>query len=74
MDGTNHSRLFEFGALCEKCGQRTPQTIAWLTVHNNLPCKHCRAIIDLTAGDNAIAIQKTAQHCAELDALTRKAD
>jgi hypothetical protein len=69
---TRHSRLVEFGVLCEKCGKRTAKSIAWLTVHNNIPCSDCGNVIDLTAGDNAVAIQKLAQQCSELDAIAAK--
>ena len=69
-----HSHLFEFGVLCEKCGQRTPKSIAWLIVRNNMPSGNCGALIDLTAGYNTAVIQKTAQHCAELDAMASKRD
>ena len=68
----SHSRLLQFGVLCEKCGQRIPETIAWLIVHNNIPCKHCGVLIELTAGNNALVIQKIAHHCTELDALAAK--
>ena len=67
-----HSDVIEFGVLCEECGQRTPKTIGRLTIHNNLPCHNCGALVDLTAGQNATVIQKLTQQCAELDAIAAK--
>ena len=61
-----------FAILCEKCGQRTPKVIAWLTVHNQMACAQCSAAIDLSAGDNALAIQKLAHQCADLDTAASK--
>ena len=68
----SHSRLLQFGVLCEKCGHRTPESIAWLVVHNEMPCRQCGALINLTAGNNGLVIQKIAHHCTELDALAVK--
>ena len=66
------SALTSYAVLCEHCGKRIPKTIAWLTVRNDFPCDECGGLVNLASGDNAIAIQKFAQQCADLDAITGK--
>ena len=60
-----------YAVRCE-CGHRTEQTIAWLTVHNNMSCGGCGAVINLESGENAIVIDKLSQQCADIDALRAK--
>jgi hypothetical protein len=70
----NNARNTTFGVLCEKCGHRTPQTVAWLTVHNNMACGSCGVVVNLEGGQIAATIVKLAEQCAELDRLASKRD
>jgi hypothetical protein len=69
-----HARAVSFAVLCKECGQRTPKVLAWLTVHNEMTCGQCGALIDLSAGDNAVTIQKLSRECADLDTTVSKSN
>lgn len=59
---------------CPHCDYATPQTIAWLTVHNNMPCNACGRTVNLESGEIAVVIESLAQECTRLDAVLSKLD
>ena len=66
------SNRITYAVHCPRCRHNTPKTIAWLTVHNEMPCAGCRRMVNLEAGENATIIHGFAKECARLDAVAAK--
>jgi len=66
------SKTISFAINCPHCGHNTPQTVAWLAVHNQMPCGACGLSINLESGQNAAVIERLAQECLRLDAIAAK--
>ena len=49
---------------CPHCGNNTPQTVHWLTTHNNMTCDECGRTVNLEGGEIGTIIQGLAQFCA----------
>lgn len=57
---------------CQNCGQTTDKALAWLVIHDAMPCPSCGGSIDLQSGENGFLIQKLGQHAATLDPTLTK--